>query len=232
VPATEDLLTPVHKGLRSMIYDLGRRVQTNDFGDVDATRRLVVDLETDFEAARSAGCVLCLLHRHADDEESVILGPAARHANSLVTDLIRDHHELARRELALTQMGRELLDLPDARARVEAGVRLNQAANELWGFYLTHMNREERELVPLLQAHFTNEELAAMRTSIIAGMPADRLFSLLGWMMPSLNVTELVALMTSVRAGAPPPFFRAVSELCAARVDPARWATAVARLGA
>ncbi len=229
--ATEDLFTPVHKGLRSMLYDLSARLQTNDFADVAATGALLVQLENDFAVARSTGCALCTMSHHAHAEESVVFPPAAAAANSLVTQLILEHHDLTRRELAIAQAGHELVRLDQADRRIAAGVRLNQAANQLLCAYLAHMDREEAELVPLMGEHFTNEQMVSMRDAIIRSMPPEVLFAFLNWMLPSLNVNELSDLLASVRLTAPPPVFKAISDLCTAKVEPSRWAATRSRVG-
>lgn len=231
MPGTEDLFTPVHKGLRSMLYGLSGRLQTNDFADVSTTSALVKDLENDFAIARSAGCILCLFATHAHEEETVVFPAAAKFANRLVTTLIEEHHDLTQRELAIAKSAHELLELSSPEYRIEAGVRLNQMANQLFAAYIAHMNREELELVPLMREGLTDAEQAAMQGTIIAKFPPDRLFALLGWMLPSLNVTELSHLIASVKAGAPPQLLRAVSDLCSAKVDPARWGTVKLRVG-
>jgi len=229
--AKGDLFTSIHKGLRSMIYGLSGRLQTNDFADVATTQALVADLENDFAVARSAGCALCILAGHAVDEESVIFPSAARVGNKLITELIWEHHELTRRELEIAKAGHELLSMDSADARVRAGVQLNQAANQLFGAYIVHMNREEAELVPLMREHFSDPEMAAMQGKIIGQMPPERVFAILGWMLPSLNVTELTGLLSTLKGAAPPPFLKAISDLGAARIDPARWDVVKLRVG-
>lgn len=229
--AKEDLFTPIHKALRSMIYGLSSRLQTNDFADVAASKALIMDLENDFAVARSAGCALCILAHHAEDEESIIFPTAARVGNKLITELIAEHHDLTRRELEIAKAGHELLLTDSAEARVSAGVHLNIAANQLFGAYITHMNREEVELVPLMAEHFSDPEMAAMRGKIIGQMPPDRMFAILGWMLPSLNVTELSGFLSSLKGAAPPQVMKAVSDLCAVRVDPARWDAVKIRVG-
>jgi Hemerythrin HHE cation binding domain len=223
VAATADLFTTIHKALRSMLYSLSSRLQTNDFADVAATRSLVVDLENDFAAARSAGCVLCVLAQHATDEERVIFPAAAGPEAALIASLIADHHDLTRREGAIESAAHELLAVGTPEGRVEAGVRLNQAVNELIVAYLAHMNREETELVPRMREHITDAQQVQMRGAIMGAMPRDRLFAILGWMLPSLNVTELAGVLSSVLPNSPPPVVQAVTELCDAKVDPARW---------
>lgn len=228
---TEDLFTPVHKGLRSMLYGLSGRLQTNDFADVTATSQLAADLENNFAVAQSAGCILCHLATHAHEEETVIFPGAAKFANELVSSLIADHHELTRRETEIAKSAHEMVGLATPDARIAAGIRLNQMSNELLGLYITHMNREETELVPLMRERYSDPEQLAMQGTIIASFPPDRLFALLRWMLPSMNVNELSHVLGSVKRGAPPPLFKAVTDLCSQTVDPARWAVVRARIG-
>ncbi len=229
--ATEDIFTPIHKALRAMIYRLSGRLQTHDFADVEATRSLLTDLENDFAVARSAGCVLCILGQHAVDEESSIFPQASEVGSDLVRSLIEEHHDLTRRELAIARLGHEVVALDRADARVEAGGQLNRAANELFGAYITHMNREEAELVPLMRQHFTNEQMAAMRGAILGRTPPERMATVLGYMLPSLNATELTEFLGGFLPRAPPPAKKAVLELAEARVDPARWQAVKQRIG-
>jgi hypothetical protein len=223
MPSNEDLFTPIHKGLRSMLYGLSSRLQTNDFADLTATKTLVNDLENDFAIARSAGCTVCVLSQHANDEEAAIFPDAAKAGNELIATLIEQHHDLARREASLAQSAHALLAIENPEGRVGAGVKLNQSANELFAAYIAHMNREEADLVPWMKDHFSDAQMAAMRGAIIGRTPPDRVFAILGWMLPSLNVRELSGFIREVRSALPPPAFKAVTDMCEARVDPARW---------
>ncbi len=227
----EDLFTPVHKGLRAMIYGLSTRLQTNDFADVAGTRVLAADLENNFATAQSVGCILCALAYHAEGEEGVIFPASAGFAKELVNRLIQEHHEFTRREVEIGRTARHSLELSSPEERIAAGVRINQMANELFAAYITHLNREETELVPLLQANITDAEQGAMRGKIIGMFPPDRLMALLNWMLPAMNVNELSDLLGAVKKGAPPQFMKAVADLGTAKVDSARWNTVRQRVG-
>ena len=231
MPGNEDLFTPIHKALRSMLYGLSARLQTHDFTDLAATQALVSDLETDFAVARSAGCALCVMSQHANDEETAIFPATAKHANELVSSLISEHHDLSKREAQITKDAHALLSMGSLEQRIAAGIRLNQATNALLAAYLTHMNREEEELTPLMKRHFTDPEQLGMRGAIMARMPPERLAAVVGWMLPSLNVSELSALLAPLRKAAPPPLVKMVEDLGTAKVDPARWAEARSRAG-
>lgn len=229
--ATGDLFTPIHKALRSMIYSLSTRLQTHDFADTAATEALVGDLEHDFATARSAGCLLCIVGHHAVDEESAVFPEVEKLQPRLIQELIEEHHGLARQELAIEKAGHELAAMHGPTDRIAAGVRLNQMANDLFAAYIAHMNREEHEVVPLMREHFTDAQMADMRGRILGGMPPDRMMTIFGWMLPSLNVSELTGTVGGMKGKVPPRVFEAVTNLCATRVDPARWGAAKLRIG-
>jgi hypothetical protein len=214
-----------------MLYGLSERLQTNDFADISATTSLLKDVENDFAVSQTSGCILCHLATHAHEEEASIFPGASKFANRLVASLIEEHHALTKRELEIASATRELLGLPTPEARIRAGIRINQMANGLIADYLVHMNREENELVPLMRENLTDAEQAAIRGAIIARFPPDRLFALLGWMLPSLNVNELSELISSVKQGAPPPVVKAITDLAAAKVEAARWNEVQHRIG-
>ena len=229
--SSEDLFTPIHKGLRSLLYQLSGRVQTNDFADISATTVLVGELERDFAIARSTGCAVCVMAAHAQHEERFIFPASDRVGNELVARLILDHHELTRREVAIAAAGHQLLALPTPDDRLAAGTRLNRAMNELLAAYVDHMNREETELVPLMQQHFSDAEMAAMRGAIMGSLPPEQQVAFLRWILPSLNASELAAFLRGTRRALPPPAFSKLTDLCASTVEAARWADVRARVG-
>jgi hypothetical protein len=229
--ATEDLFTPVHKGIRSMIYNVGGRLQSNDFTDIAGSKPLLDDLEHEFSAAVSSGCVLCLLHGHASDEETGVFPSVAKYDAALVQAFIEDHHVLVRQLDAITKMARELPLKPQPEERVQLGITLNQKANVFFAAYINHMNREEEKLVPLMRDRFTDDQIRAMRGAIMGAMPPDRLASILRWMLPSLNVLELTEMLRGIKASSPPQVIQFISGIATERVDPERWQAVKERTG-
>jgi len=229
--ATEDLITPIHKGIRSMIYDLAGRLQANDFADATASKALMADLEHEFTTAMSTGCILCMLHQHGADEESQVFPEVDRFDPGLVREFIEDHHELGRRLAVITKMSRDMETRDVAEERVRFGVELTREANDFFADYQEHMNREERKLVPMMRLRFTDEQMRAMRGAIMRSMPPERLAAILRWMLPSLNLVELTALMAGAKASMPPEQFRFLSDIGAKNVPPIRWQAALQRLG-
>jgi len=63
-----DFLTPIHKALRLMIYDVGGRLQTTDFSDSAESQLLLNELIYEFSSALSrlayfASCTATLQQR-------------------------------------------------------------------------------------------------------------------------------------------------------------------------
>jgi len=229
--ATEDLFTPIHKAIRSMIYNVGSRMQTNDFADLTASKPLLADLEHEFTAAVSAGCVLCILHHHASDEEKEVFPSIATYTPDLIQSFIDDHHDLTRRLGVITKMAHELVTLPHAPERVRQGLTLTQETNAFFAAYLTHMNREEETLVPFMREHFSDDQMRAMRGAIMRGMPPDRLASILGWMFPSLNIDELTEMVGGIKRTSPPEVFQFISGIATKHLTPERWRQVTERVG-
>jgi hypothetical protein len=231
MPGNEDLFTPIHKAIRSMIYDVGRRMQTNDFADPAASAPLLADLEHEFGSALSAGCLLCILHHHGIDEEKGVFAHAGAGAPQMIQRLMDEHRSLSTQLARITQHARELQGRTDRAQRILAGIALNQEVNEFFASYLVHMNYEERELVPWMKNAFTDDQMRAMRGAIMGGMPPERLAAILRWMLPSLNLEEASEMLGGLKRGAPAPVFEMVRGIAAAQIEPGRWAVVQERAG-
>jgi Hemerythrin HHE cation binding domain len=229
--ATEDLFTPIHKAIRSMIYNLGGRLQSVDFADRAASSAVLADLQHEFTSAVSPTCVLCLLHSHAGSEETGVFPSMQPIDPAMVRMLIEEHHEILRRLAVITKMADELAAVDRAEERAEAGVRLNRVANEFFAYYLAHMNKEETTIVPAMKEHFTDQQMRAMQGAIMGAMSPEKLANYLRWMLPSLSMGELTTLLGGIKHSAPAPFLQMVNGIGTANVDPARWAAVRQRVG-
>ena len=93
------------------------------------------------------------------------------------------------------------------------------------------MNREESELIPLMNQHLTDAQLWAIRTTIEASMPPERLAEFHRWILRSLNANELTELFPEVKEGAFPEALVYLRGLAEASVEPDRWETVKDRAG-
>jgi hypothetical protein len=218
-----DILTPIHKGIRSMIYKLGGEIQTADFTDEDATNALVARLEHNRSVATSR-CILCLLHEH--------FFPKVRAFEpGMVEMLIQEHREIGHKLVGLSKICAELIATKDPYERIEIGMKLNRSADELFAYYMTHMNKEEVTILPATWQHLTDEQILEIRAIVEANIPPETYAEWMRCVLPSLNVNELVEMFTGMKKGAPPQVLENMVHIADTAVDEERWKTVKTRVG-
>ena len=111
-----DFLTPIHKALRSMIYELGKELQTTDFTDEPATEAMVSRLKQDLASASSA-CVICLLHEHAGLEDQYVFRDVRAFEPKMVDTLLAEHREVVRKIAGVWKIADEAEGAPERRGK-------------------------------------------------------------------------------------------------------------------
>jgi len=225
-----DILTPIHKGIRSMIYKLGAEIQTADFTDEDATKALVAKIEHDLSVATSR-CILCLLHEHGGNEDDFFFPKVRAVEQGMVEMLIQEHREIGHKLVGLSKICAELIATKDPNHRIEIGMKLNQSADELFAYYMTHMNKEEVTILPATWQHLTDKQILEIRAIVEASIPPERYAEWMGWVLPSLNVNELVEMFSGMKKGAPPQVLENMIHIADAAVDKERWKMVKTKVG-
>jgi len=229
VTERENLFRPIHKGIRAMIYELGRRLQTTDFTDETAALAISKDLRDNL--SQSVGnCLLCLLHEHSRHEERDIFRPLRPFDPELVALMMREHVEVVKRIGFLSKTCAEMMAETSPARRIEVGDRLNLEANDVFAYYLQHLNNEEATLVPVMWERFTDEELRQMRAKFHSSIPRHRLETWMRWTLPALNVNELVVFFRGMKSDGHPRLYDDLVELAAETVDPVQWESAKVKL--
>jgi hypothetical protein len=213
-----------------MIYKLGTEIQVADFTDEDATKALITRLEHNLSVATSR-CILCLLHEHGENEDDHLFPKVRVFEPGMVEMLIQEHREVGHKLVGLSEICAELIATKHPYQRIEIGMKLNQSANELFAYYITHMNKEEVTILPATWQHLTDEQLLAVRAIVEATMPPERYAEWMMWVLPSLNVNELVEMFTGMKKGATPQVLENMVHIAGAAVDGERWKTVKTRVG-
>ncbi len=207
--AREDLFTPIHKGIRSMIYDVGSSFQTTDFADVDASLKACAKLEHDLRTG-SSSCVLCYLSNHANDENNSVFNVMRSHVPEIVDTLLEEHEEIEKEMDKISVLSSDLQNTADREERIVKGIELNRKLNDFFAYYITHMNKEEVTILPATQKYLTDAQLASIRAKIAMSIPAERAPTMLGWIVRSLNITEAENILKAMKSTMPPPAFENV----------------------
>ena len=213
-----------------MIYELGKELQTTDFTDEHSTDVMVSRLKQNLASASSA-CVICLLHEHAGLEDQYVFPDVRKFEPRMVDALLEEHREVVRRIAGVWKIADEVKMLKNREERIEMGDKLNRTANDLFAFYLAHLNSEESTLVPAMWKHFTDEQIIAMRTNVIESLTAERAAQWNSWLFPSLNINELTGMFMELKKGAPAPVFQNLTRMAEKALDEDRWAALKAKAG-
>jgi len=213
-----------------MIYELGKELQTTDFTDEHATEVMVSRLKQDLASASSV-CIVCLLHEHAGLEDQYVFPDVRAFEPKMVDTLLAEHGEVVRKIAGVWKIADELKPLRNREERIEMGDKLNRTANDLFAFYLTHLNGEEATLVPAMWKHFTDEQIVAMRATVSRSLTRERAAQLNSWLFPSLNINELTGMFMELKKGAPAPVFQELTRTAEKALGEDRWAAVKAKAG-
>ena len=206
-----------------MIYELGLRLGTTDFTNSAESNDIARQLKQDLTASVS-NCILCLLYAHSKHEEEDFFAAVRPFDPDVIDLMMRDHRVIVRRVQQVAKTCDELQDLSDPARRIEVGDRLHLEANDLFAFYLAHLNNEEATMVPVMWERYTDEELRALRAQFYNRIPLPRFEEWMRWTLPALNPNEFQVLLSGMRADPPPNRFADALRIAKEMLGPDRWA--------
>ena len=198
-----DLFTFIHKSIRSMIYNAASKLQTADFTDEKDVKILLVSLRNDLD----------LLHEHAVNEDNIIFPEIANEEPQMIELLNEEHKKLESKLNGILVLIEKIEHSNSVEERVWLGNSLNSLFNDFIADYLAHMNHEEATVLEASFKYLTDEELIAIRTRIQSNVPPDRYKVWMNWMLRSLNNSELIGLLGSMKTGAPSNVFQNILDI-------------------
>lgn len=208
-----DLFTIIHKAIRAMIYDLGKKLLQTDFTDNKSVQEIIARLQHDTE----------MLSEHGEHEEQFVFPELKQHEPSLIDLFLKEHFLIEERIKKINSLIEKLEFIKDEDIRNDMGENLNRAFNDLASTYLTHMHHEETTLLPTTWEHFTDEQLGAMRANIQRNMPPERYAEWLHWIFGGANNTEIITMLKGVKTIAPQPLLSNLIEVAEKTLSKDRW---------
>jgi hypothetical protein len=208
-----DLFTFIHKSIRSMIYNAASKLQTADFMDEKEVKILLASLRHDLD----------LLHEHAVNEDNIIFPEIANEEPKMIELLNEEHKKLESKLNAILALIEKIEHSNSVEERVRLGNSLNSLFNDFIADYLAHMNHEEATVLEASFKYLTDEKLIAIRTRIQSNVPPDKYKVWMNWMLRSLNNSELIGLLGSMKTGAPSNVFQNILDITKSVIDSERW---------
>lgn len=194
-----DIYTKVHKGLRKALFDLsycaGRTDGTND--------------EELISLAKLFNDVIKFLEEHGRNEELYQLPllearcpGAAKHDNE-------DHKMIEKQIEALKRNFNNLVSSSAKERRVKTEV-FYHLFNDFISIYLKHMLNEELETTKLFHEYCTDDEINSALKKIISNTAPQDMMMMLKFMIPAINRSERLELVSGIKQNAPQPAFNAI----------------------
>ncbi len=219
-PPRFDMYAGIHKAARALMADtlvtLGRM-------DADDTQELG-------HVAQRVRELLQFCRDHLQHENAFV-HPAleARAAGS--SDLISHEHEAHLRDIErLDGLICELLACPAAqRAALAHG--LYQQLSLFIAHNFEHMHIEETAHNAVLWARYTDAELMAIESALIASIPPQEMMYIVRWMVPFMNPAQRAGMLRGMQAQAPAPAFAAVIDTVRPHLTDREWGKLARALG-
>jgi len=102
--------------------------------------------------------------------------------------------------------------------------------NDLFAYYITHMNKEEATILPATQKYLSDEQLGSITSKITMSLPPERAPVLIGWITKSLNINEQVSLLKAMKGEMPPPVFQNILGIAQKSLQADQWQQLKTRL--
>jgi hypothetical protein len=206
--ARHNLYREVHKGVRSLLLDVIVKSGRVDWTDAGAVALFRTDLQNAF----------ALLSEHAEHEERFIEPVLAAEAPEVASILGAAHEdqEVQLHELLTTA---HEIDSASGDAAVKGHqlvLRLSRIAGEM----LTHMADEEEIAMPAMWARLDDAAILDVHQRLVGSIPPEKMERNLRLMLPAMNTTERVEMLSGIRHSAPPPVFGFVRALAAEVLAP------------
>ncbi len=214
-----DLYRDIHKGIRGELFTLVERAGSTD--PYDRTDRLAL---TDHVLAIQA-----LLESHASHEDAAVQPVLERELPDLAERVEHDHDELERRFASIAGLAAEIdLHRRDHRRIVQM---LYLDLGRFVAEYLTHIDIEERVVMPALDAVVGEAGALEIHAAIVSSIPADEMARTLAFMLPAMNIEDQIEMLGGMRSGLTPEDFGEVIGLAASVLRPERFDQLRLRLG-
>lgn len=183
----------IHQALRALLYHVSITAQHTDFTQpeqTDKTVGLIREMVNFFEG-------------HAHTEDSLVFPMIAAYAPEVVADFEKQHvtdHALGEE---VKQSLEECSNATSNESRIQAGIRVQRAINAFTAFNLTHMGKEETEVLPLIHKYYSDEQLLEKEKEIVQSLSEEKKAFSGYWMLKGLAMHEIIHWFQQIQAAAP-----------------------------
>ena len=183
-----------HKGLRSMLFDAGARIQQTDF---TKTKEAAAAIEAAKQTTRSF-----LYHLGKEDNllyHSVVL--YAPYIVAMIEQTNAKDESLAR---SIDQLIEGYNDLTTKGEMISFGFQLQGVFFEFTAAVLQHMNKEETVINELLWSHYTDKQLVILEVEMLKQSTPEACTWYTGKILKELSNSEIIIWINGISEHATP----------------------------
>lgn len=210
-------LDPPHKGLRNALCQLTLLAGKTDYANPDSVAKLQAMGKEVFH----------LLKDHSHTEDKFILAPLEAKAKGSTAEFADDHKEIEELE---TELYEELMAFNGHHSE-EDGHRFYLDLCDFQSFYLMHIDGEDTEIEPLMQAHFTDDELMGHQIEIMQEMSLETLLLWFKYIVPARRLEENAQVLRGFKGAAPQEAFDAAMAVIKNELDEMEYQRLVEMIG-
>ena len=177
-----------HKGLRSMLFDAGARIQQADF---TKTKQTEAATEAVKQTTRS------FLY-HLGKEDNILYHSVVLYAPYIVAMIEQTNAKDEKLALSVEKIIEGYNDLNSKNEMIAFGLELQAAFFEFTAAVLQHMNKEETVVNELLWSNYTDKQLVALEVEILKQSTPEACTWYTGKILKELNNTEIIVWINGI----------------------------------
>lgn len=216
-----DLLTHPHKEQRKWLYTLSIEASDMDFNNESQLEQFKINFQN----------LIDNLKEHAENEELFILPLIVDKFPKEADVFQQEHPEI---EVKIQALHEAMKELDQSNNRADLGLTFYRLLNRFIAEYLLHLDAEEQKILPVLEEHFSAEELLGVMITFKTfreGSKPDQVKQFITPMLHALNLTSLINVFESVKRYAPANLFAHVCILGSDIIDPELWQKVQKQIG-
>jgi hemerythrin-like domain-containing protein len=177
-----------HKGLRSMLFDAGTRIQQTDF-----TKAKQAD-----DAIESVKQTTRSFLYHLGKEDNVLYLSVVLYAPYIVAMIEQTNAKDEKLARSIDQIIESYKNLETKSEMISFGLKLQAAFFEFTAAVLQHMNKEETVINELLWSNYTNKQLVALEVEMLKQSTPDACTWYTGKILKQLSNTEIIVWVNGI----------------------------------
>src|SRR6186713_873901 len=183
-----------HKGLRSMLFDAGAKIQQTDF---TKSKQANAAIETVKQSTRS------FLY-HLNKEDKIIYHSVVLHAHYIIAMI----EQTNLKDQALAESIDKIIDQQreqdTKKEKIAFGHQLQAAFFEFTAAVLQHMNKEETVINEILWSNYTDRQLIGMEVEMMKQAASSDCIWYTGKILKELSNREILVWVDSIKEHATP----------------------------